>query len=309
MARVKQPGRGWAYAGAIGGGAVSIAANVAHSFLPPDGAPEGWTPEPGAVVGAVVWPVFLFIAVEIFARVHWPKGWSWVLVRWVGLLPVAGVAAFVSYRHLSGLLAHYGEEPIVCIIGPLAIDGLMVMATAALLAGGRAQRAAETAAAQHGLTPPTTTPTVMVPASPVRAARPAPTPADSPPSAAPDPAAPAPAPTAAPSPTVVAARAKARKATSAPKPKPTDSTPDSPVTTVEPARRKLPVTPGQLSRARHVAKTHQQETGNPITVGELAVRMRCSTEQASRLLAALNAQARKPNRDNQANGKPVTATR
>ena len=36
MTRIKQPGRGWAYAGAIGGGAVSIAANIAHSFLLPE---------------------------------------------------------------------------------------------------------------------------------------------------------------------------------------------------------------------------------------------------------------------------------
>jgi hypothetical protein len=56
------------------------------------------------VVGAIVWPVFLFVAVEILARVVWPHGWSWGFVRWAGLLPVAGVAAFVSYRHMSGLL-------------------------------------------------------------------------------------------------------------------------------------------------------------------------------------------------------------
>src|SRR5690606_39119284 len=184
VARIKQPGRGWAYAGAIGGGAVSIAANVAHSFLPPDDAPQGWTPETGAVIGAVVWPVFLFIAVEIFVRNIWPKGWSWVLLRWVGLLPVAGVAAFVSYRHLSGLLAHYGEEPIICIIGPLAVDGLMIMSTGALYAGSRAKRAAAAAAAA-GVTTSTTTPAVVA-APPVSPARPAPVPADSPPHAAPD---------------------------------------------------------------------------------------------------------------------------
>src|SRR5262245_30618911 len=129
MSRTKQPGRGWAYTGATLGGLVSIAANVAHSFLPPVHAPQGWAPKPGAVVGAIVWPVCLFVAVEILARTIWPHGWSWHLLRWAGLLPVAGVAAFVSYRHLSGLLAHYGEEPIVCVIGPLAVDGLMIMAT------------------------------------------------------------------------------------------------------------------------------------------------------------------------------------
>jgi hypothetical protein len=104
MPRIKQPGRSWAYTGAILGGLASIAANVAHSFLPPPDAPASWDPEPGAVVGAIVWPVFLFVAVEILARVVWPHGWSWGFVRWAGLLPVAGVAAFVSYRHMSGLL-------------------------------------------------------------------------------------------------------------------------------------------------------------------------------------------------------------
>jgi hypothetical protein len=103
-ARVKVSGRGWAYTGVILGGAVSIAANVAHSFIPPAGSASDWTPEAGAVVGAVVWPVFLFIAVEIFARVAWPGGTGWYLMRWGGLLPVAGLAALVSYRHLSGLL-------------------------------------------------------------------------------------------------------------------------------------------------------------------------------------------------------------
>jgi len=147
--RIKQPGRGWAYTGAILGGLASIAANVAHSFLPPPDAPVSWEPEPGAVVGAIVWPVFLFVAVEILARVVWPHGWSWGFVRWAGLLPVAGVAAFVSYRHMSGLLAHYGEEPVVYYIGPLAVDGLMIMATAALMAGGRAARAAATPQAEQ----------------------------------------------------------------------------------------------------------------------------------------------------------------
>src|SRR5262245_41734765 len=106
MTRPKQPGRGWAYTGAVLGGLVSVAANVAHSFIPPHGAPIGWHPEPGAVVGAIVWPVFLFVAVEILARTGWPQGISWRLVRFGGLVPVAGVAAFVSYKHLSGLLAH-----------------------------------------------------------------------------------------------------------------------------------------------------------------------------------------------------------
>ncbi len=78
--------------------------------------------------------VILFIAVEILARVIWPSGWTWKVARFGGLLPVAGVAGLVSYRHLSGLLAHYGEERAVVVLGPIAIDGLVLMATGALLA-------------------------------------------------------------------------------------------------------------------------------------------------------------------------------
>jgi hypothetical protein len=132
--------RAWAYTGAILGGGVSIAANIAHSYVPP----AGWTPtngqsyhpQLGAVIGAVVWPLALFVAVEILARTPWPTGWRWVVLRGLGLVPVALVAAFVSYRHLSGLLAYYHEDPLTAALGPLAVDGLMVMATASLLATG-----------------------------------------------------------------------------------------------------------------------------------------------------------------------------
>ena len=127
-------GCGWAYSGACLGGAVSIAANVAHSYVPPEDAPAGWSPPAGAVIGAVFWPVALLVAVEILARTAWPTGRRWLALRYLGLLPVALVAAVVSYRHLSGLLAFYGEDPLTVVLGPLAVDGLMVMASTALVA-------------------------------------------------------------------------------------------------------------------------------------------------------------------------------
>jgi hypothetical protein len=159
-------GRRWAYLGAALGGTVSIAANIAHSYVPPkELAPQlaqGWSPNLGAVIGAVFWPVALFVATEILTRVAWPSGRVWWLLRWTGMLPVAFVAALVSYRHLSGLLAYYGEEPIVCVPGPLAVDGLMVMATGAILATGQNQH--------------TTPESVSVPAVSGTIAGPAPTP-------------------------------------------------------------------------------------------------------------------------------------
>jgi DNA-binding CsgD family transcriptional regulator len=129
--------RSWAYGGALLGGAVSIAANVAHSYVPPIHATAGWQPPTGAVVSAIFWPLALFVAIEILARTVWPSGRRWAALRFLGLLPVAVVAAVVSYRHLSGLLAFYREDGLTAVIGPLAVDGLMVMATGALIAAGR----------------------------------------------------------------------------------------------------------------------------------------------------------------------------
>jgi len=118
------------------GGCVSVAANVAATFIPPAGAAAGWVPPVGGVASAVCWPVLLLVAVELFARILWPPGWRWWLLRAAGLLPVAVIAAVVSYRHLSALLRWYGEDAVTATLGPLAVDGLMVMATGALLAGG-----------------------------------------------------------------------------------------------------------------------------------------------------------------------------
>jgi hypothetical protein len=255
VTRTKLPGRGWAYTGAVLGGLVSIAANVAHSFLPPYGSAPDWEPEPGAVVGAIVWPVFLFIAVEILARTAWPHGLSWHLLRWAGLLPVAGVAAFVSYRHLSGLLQHYGEEPIVYVIGPLAVDGLMIMATGALIAGVRASRASKLAPV-HVPMPVAVASTVETPA-------------------------------AAPSPLQVKQRVDARRHAETTTAKPNGSATDIPVTAPDIATPKPAIAAGQLARARHVAEAHQKVTGAAITPGELAVRLRINSDRANHLLAAL----------------------
>lgn len=155
---IKGFGRGWAYIGLSVGGTVSVAANVAHSYVPPTGAEVGWSPPAGSVIGAVFWPVALFVAVEILARINWPVGKRWVVLRYAGLLPVALVAAVVSYQHLSGLLSYYREEKLTSIVGPLAVDGLMVMATGALIATSRHIALPKQVTVQDSMTQPVSTP-------------------------------------------------------------------------------------------------------------------------------------------------------
>ncbi|GAA2844056.1 hypothetical protein Acy02nite_68780 [Actinoplanes cyaneus] len=146
-------GRGAAYVGTMLGAVVSIAANIAHTFIPPEGAPADWTPKVGAVLISIFWPVALAVVVEVFARVPWPRTWWAWLVRVVGLAPVAAVAAVVSYRHLSGLLSYYGEDPIAVRFGPIAVDGLMLISTVAIIVTGHATTITEHAIATV-LSPP-----------------------------------------------------------------------------------------------------------------------------------------------------------
>lgn len=122
-------GIGWARAGFWLGLGVSIAANVLHALEP--GVPRA------AVVGSAIWPVLLLIAVEILSRVSWGSHRG---QRWAGLAgaaAVAIVAAIASYQHMRGLLLSWGEGAFLASIGPLAVDGLMVLAGMALMVTGR----------------------------------------------------------------------------------------------------------------------------------------------------------------------------
>lgn len=133
-------GRGWAYTGAILGITVSVTANIAHARIPTH-------PHAGAVAFAALWPLFLFVTIEIMARTPWPNLHRWKWVRFGGLSVVAVVAAIVSYRHQAGLLAFYGEDGLTTIIGPLAVDGLLLTATGALIATSRTRQATPAPAA------------------------------------------------------------------------------------------------------------------------------------------------------------------
>lgn len=297
MTTTSRHSRGWSYLGLILGGLVSVAANIAHSFIAPKNAPADWTPEPGAVVSAVVWPLFLFIAIEILARTPWPTGWGWNVLRWVGLPPVALVAAFVSYRHLSGLLDHYNEETLVVWFGPLAVDGLMLMATAALLATKNTNtRPTELVPAPA---PATTAeaPSSDIPASPlVRPA--AATPATNPtPDIRTEPAN-------EPSTLPISGEDTDTPTTVEPTPDTTEKEPTpAPIAAVA---AKTGPAPALLPGARIIATAHEKAHGEPITAGQLAVRLRVPTTTAADILTAINTQL--SINDKTHNGTAVGAT-
>ena len=154
------PGLGWARFGFGLGVIASTAANIAHSFTPSTelikrvneradltGQPVDWatwTPPAGTIISAAFWPIALVVSVEVISRVMWPAGWRWKVMRFGGVAVVAAVAAFISYKHLHGLIGSYGEDAWSAAVGPLAIDGLMLVCSAALLAIGQSKRTADT---------------------------------------------------------------------------------------------------------------------------------------------------------------------
>jgi hypothetical protein len=117
---------------------VSIAANVLHADL--DGST---TPE---LAGSAFWPLALLLSIEVLTRVTWPTGLLWGIARFGGVGLVALVAAVLSYRHMAGLLGSWGEDRWNSHLGPLAVDGLMLVSATALLAISKAKAPAETTA-------------------------------------------------------------------------------------------------------------------------------------------------------------------
>jgi len=104
---------------------VSIAGNIGHA------ASDGM--KPGEWAGAAFWPLALMLTIEILTRVRWQPGKRWTVARFAALVLVAAVAAVLSYRHLAGLMTYWGEDPLNAYLGPLAVDGLMLIAATALL--------------------------------------------------------------------------------------------------------------------------------------------------------------------------------
>jgi hypothetical protein len=128
-----------AWLGFVFGSVMSVAANVLHAWLPAEDRPAGWSPGIAPQVGSAVWPIGLLLSVEVLSRVPWAPGFWWALARYGGAGTVAVGSAVISYGHLHELLIAWDYGPLGAAVGPLVLDGLMVVSGFALLTMSGAQ--------------------------------------------------------------------------------------------------------------------------------------------------------------------------
>ncbi|WP_240670590.1 DUF2637 domain-containing protein [Actinoplanes solisilvae] len=108
------------------GVAASVVANVLHALDNPiSQAIAAWP------------PLALLLTVELISRVPVHRRYLAVL-RLASTAIIAGIAAWVSYWHMVGVAARYGETGASPYLLPLSVDGLIVVASICLVElGGR----------------------------------------------------------------------------------------------------------------------------------------------------------------------------
>nr|WP_234361759.1 DUF2637 domain-containing protein [Plantactinospora sp. BB1] len=122
------------------GVAASVVANILHARDNPiSQAIAAWP------------PLALLLTVELISRVPVHRR-SLAFARMAATATIAGIAAWVSYWHMVGVAARYGETGASPYLLPLSVDGLIVVASICLVElGGRiatAQAATTAGAAQ-----------------------------------------------------------------------------------------------------------------------------------------------------------------
>jgi len=103
------------------GVAASVAANVLHA-------------NPNLISqGIAAWPpLALLLTVELISRVPVHRR-SLATLRRLATVAIAGIAAWVSYWHMAGVAARYGEAGPSPYLLPLSVDGLIVVASISLV--------------------------------------------------------------------------------------------------------------------------------------------------------------------------------
>lgn len=108
------------------GVAASVVANVLHAQDNPiSQAIAAWP------------PLALLLTVELISRVPVHRA-SLAVARLGATAAIAGIAAWVSYWHMAGVAARYGETGASPYLLPLSVDGLIIVASICLVElGGR----------------------------------------------------------------------------------------------------------------------------------------------------------------------------
>jgi hypothetical protein len=101
--------------------AASVAANILHA-----------NQNPIAQAIAAWPPLALLLTVELISRVPVYRR-SLAAVRLGATATIAGIAAWVSYWHMAGVAARYGETGAAPYLLPLSVDGLVVVASVSLV--------------------------------------------------------------------------------------------------------------------------------------------------------------------------------
>ena len=103
------------------GVAASTAANILHA-----------QDNPVARAIAAWPPLALLLTVEIIARIPVRRR-GLAVARLAATAAIAGIAAWVSYWHMAGVAARYGETGASPYLLPLSVDGLIVVASICLV--------------------------------------------------------------------------------------------------------------------------------------------------------------------------------
>src|SRR5256886_9125606 len=174
------------------GVAASVAANILHA-----------RPNPISRAIAAWPPLALLLTVELISREPMHRR-VLAAARLGATAGIAGIAAWVSYWHMAGVAAKYGESPSSAYLLPLSVDGLIIVGSVSLveLAGrirdvetalaAERQAAAERHEAAEARAAAELLAVVPAPVGPV----PAPAPVEAPPAAPAEPAPAEPAPAA-----------------------------------------------------------------------------------------------------------------
>jgi uncharacterized protein DUF2637 len=99
----------------------SVAANVLHAL-----------PNPISQAIAAWPPLALMLTVELISRIPVDRR-ALATVRRIATAIIAGIAAWVSYWHMAGVAARYGEVGAAPYLIPVSVDGLVVVASVCLV--------------------------------------------------------------------------------------------------------------------------------------------------------------------------------